>query len=363
MSHEQSGLARFTFLRLLVLLMPVQAICWGGVCLSGLAEGAERELVEESLSQQAFSSLRTALGLYDEVREELVADRLEGVQSSASQLTDSLGEVPVEGPELAGEIRDLINEAVVAGENIAGTETLSSARIEFAEMSRLILLLAKQHPELVEGWHVFACPMVKTFPKWIQPTDVLQNPYMGQAMPACGFASDWSVPDDREPVEKESSSGGDTDSPEPDRNSGAEPVFKPGIPGVKMQDVRDHKFLWREIEELQKWERLGRISVAEFRSKVIEKTAHFLELSRAAAEEFTAVASKSVENLRESYLQARQAGGNTVGLEKFSGDLGSEVSRVTSVLQDNPRHQLFAPDCKKWLLKLAFGPAESKESE
>ena len=137
-----------------------------------------------------------------------------------------------------------------------------------------------------------------------------------------------------------------------------EPVFTPGIPGVRMEDVRDHRFLWREIEELQLWERRDRISVAEYRSKAIEKTSHFLGLDGAAADEFAASASEAVATVRESFFQEHPRGVEN----KFSSDLDAAATQVTSLLQEEPRHQLFAPECKKWLLKLAFGPGEAKEA-
>ncbi len=145
---------------------------------------------------------------------------------------------------------------------------------------------------------------------------------------------------------------------------GEEPEFRSGIPGLKMVDVRDHKLLWREIEELQRWERADRISIAEYRSKVIEKTTHFLGLGGAAADKFAAAASEAVETVRESFLQGRRAGGEPSGAQsQFSSEMSGAVTRVVSFLQQKPRHQLFAPECKKWLLKLAFGPKEAKEAK
>jgi hypothetical protein len=147
------------------------------------------------------------------------------------------------------------------------------------------------------------------------------------------------------------------------KGSGAEPEFRPGIPGLKIVDVRDHKFLWREIEELQIWERGDRISIAEYRSKVIEKTAHFLGLGGAAADEFAAAASGAVATIRESFHQTRRVDGDLSAAEaQFSADMSAAVARISSLLKKEPRHQLFAPDCKKWLLRLAFGPKEAKEA-
>lgn len=144
----------------------------------------------------------------------------------------------------------------------------------------------------------------------------------------------------------------------------AEPKFRPGILGLTMVDVREHKHLWREIEELQKWERADRISIAEYRSKVIEKTGQFLRLGGAEADEFAAVASGAITTTREAFLTWRRDDGDPKVREvQFSSDMRGAVTRVTSFLQKEPRHQLFVPQCKKWLLKLAFGPKEAKEAK
>ncbi|TMA44889.1 MAG: hypothetical protein E6J83_08355 [Deltaproteobacteria bacterium] len=135
-----------------------------------------------------------------------------------------------------------------------------------------------------------------------------------------------------------------------------EPEFSSGIPGLKMADVRDYKLLWREIEELQQWELGDRISVAEYRSKTIEKTADFLGLAGSAANRFTTVASDTLASIRESFFRRGRvdADPQVAEAEFYSGMRGG-VTRVTSLLGEEPRHRLFAPDCKKWLLQLAFG--------
>lgn len=141
------------------------------------------------------------------------------------------------------------------------------------------------------------------------------------------------------------------------------PELKPGIAGLTMADVRDHKHLWREIEELQVWEHGDRISVAEYRTKVIEKTAQFLGFQGAAAEGFTKAASGAVASLREAFRDSRRAEVDPVeGQALLDSGLAAAVAQVAAHLRKEPRHELFAPDCKKWLLRLAFSPSEAKEA-
>jgi len=322
---------------------------------------AGAQLPRQDFPQPVLETLRISLAAYEDVRGELASDQLEGLSASAGRLADAFRGALDGRAELAAGIPKIIEEAALSAESLAKAEDLVAARTSFGEVSRRILLLAGSDSRLVEGRHVFACPMVKTFPKWIQPSEDLDNPYMGKAMPACGFSADWSAPasiaEKRPSISAEGSTEAETDS-------APEPIFKPGIPGLKMVDVRDHKFLWREIEDLQRWERGDRISVAEYRSKVIEKTAHFLGFGGAGVSEFSTAAGDAVSGIRESFQLMQRLGENPGAAgTRFSSDLGESVSRVVSLLQGAPRHQLFQPECKKWLLKLAFGPREDKEAK
>ncbi len=155
---------------------------------------ATPQLPRQEFPAPVLESLRTALRAYEEVRGELAADRLEGVAPRASRLAGAL-RMALEGrADLAGGIPSVIEEAARAADSVAEAEDLAAARAAFGEVSRLLLLLANCDPRLAEGWHVFTCPMTKTFDKWMQPTEGLENPYMGPAMSTCGSPADWSVP-------------------------------------------------------------------------------------------------------------------------------------------------------------------------
>lgn len=157
--------------------------------------------------------------------------------------------------------------------------------------------------------------------------------------------------------------GSDPAPAEVKKTAEAAPELEPGIPGLKMADVRDHKHLWREIEELQTWERSDRISIAEYRSKVIEKTAQFLGFDGAAADRFAATSTLAIASVRESFRAGRRPEVDPASAQaQLSADLEAAAARVTAVFRQEPRHALFVPDCKKWLLRLAFGPSEAKEA-
>lgn len=150
---------------------------------------------EIELPPAALESLRTALAAYEEARDLLAADQLEGLGPRASRLAQSLEVARQALP--AGrepEVARWLEEGTAAARALGAATELGEARQAFGEVSRFVVALAGADPRLAEGWHVFECPMTETFPKWMQPSDELENPYMGTAMPSCGTSTDWTVP-------------------------------------------------------------------------------------------------------------------------------------------------------------------------
>lgn len=321
-----------------------------------LASGGAGATTE--LPEPVLGSLRTALVPYEEVRGDLALDQLAAASAGASRLAGALRLAIAERSGLAGELSVAIEKAASAADSLAAAEDLAAARSAFGEISRGLVRLAGYDARLAEGWHLFACPMAESYGRWLQPSEAIDNPYMGTSMPTCGSSLDWSMAAPAVPDRVADAAA----APDSEQEARVEPVFTPGIPNLKMVDVRDHKFLWREIEELQVWERGDRISISEFRSKAIEKTAHFLGFEGAAAEVFTETAVEAVGSLRDSARQGRLAADATGKRPAFSDDLNAAVDRMTSLLGDAARHELFAPDFKKWLLRLAFSPTEREEA-
>lgn len=144
--------------------------------------------------------------------------------------------------------------------------------------------------------------------------------------------------------------------------SATEPELKPGIPGLKMADVRDHNHLWREIEELQGWEVGNRISIAEYRNKAIEKTGQFLGFEGEAATSFASASMATVLALRDA---SRASSNPEISAEEsdkiYREGLASAESRMNALLTDQPRHQVFKPKVRLWLLRLALGPDNREE--
>ena len=83
-------------------------------------------------------------------------------------------------------------DAASRGRETAGEAQLDQARNAFGEMSRHLIAAIAAEPDLAVGRFVFECEMAKGYPKWVQASETVANPYMGAAMPTCGVKSDWS---------------------------------------------------------------------------------------------------------------------------------------------------------------------------
>ncbi|MES2642461.1 MAG: hypothetical protein V4850_23460 [Myxococcota bacterium] len=109
----------------------------------------------------------TSLHGYDAVRARLVADDLTGTAAAARALAAS-------DPALAPPAT-AVAEAV----------DLAAMRVAFGELSRAVALGLGSAAPPAKVW-AYRCPMVGGYGYWLQTSAGLANPYMGQAMPACG---------------------------------------------------------------------------------------------------------------------------------------------------------------------------------
>ncbi len=153
------------------------------------------EIATLELPAAALEALRTALAAYEEARALLADGSVEGLEPRAARLAAALEAavqaLPGEGPSEASLCLD---QAAAAASAPAAAADLEAARAPFGEVSRFLIALAGADRRLAPDWHVFECPMTKTFPKWLQPGAKLDNPYVGPAMRTCGAESDWTVP-------------------------------------------------------------------------------------------------------------------------------------------------------------------------
>jgi hypothetical protein len=134
----------------------------------------------------------------------------------------------------------------------------------------------------------------------------------------------------------------------------------PEIPGLLMRDVRDLEYLWDGIRTLERLRQQRRIDTEEYRYKVIELSAEYLQIQGDAADEFAQVVGEEIAAVRESFLRMRRG---AVGYPTFRADMDAAEKRLSALLEGKPRHALFEPECGKWLRRLALGPAFESAQE
>ena len=154
-------------------------------------------LEREEFPQPVLQALHEALASYEEARSSLAHDRLDEVRAPATGVAYSLEEAEAEAEtgsaSLSPRVQAILAESARAATSLGEAMDLDAAREAFGELSRLLLVLTNVDPRVLEGWHVYSCPMTSTFPKWMQPRGELENPFMGQAMPSCGVETDTTV--------------------------------------------------------------------------------------------------------------------------------------------------------------------------
>jgi len=166
-----------------------------------VAGGAQsRTLTGGPYEPAAYESLTRTLAAYEEARAALAADDLGRAAPAGTRAAEALGAAVA--ASRAGDTRAAVMvEAQRTAQSLAGAADRQAARSAFGELTRALLILASVDARLSEGLGVWACPMTKTFPKWFQREGEKGNPYMGQAMPTCGDASDWAVAAPQDPAE------------------------------------------------------------------------------------------------------------------------------------------------------------------
>ncbi len=131
----------------------------------------------------APSSATAVLASYERVRAALAADDMSAVPGAARDLESSARAAATSSSHFAG-IAD-------GASRLAGAADIKLARAAFGEVSQHLVALLGSDKSYASGQHVFECPMVTGYNKWVQPTKELENPYMGKRMLTCGGESSW----------------------------------------------------------------------------------------------------------------------------------------------------------------------------
>ncbi|MDX1583855.1 MAG: efflux RND transporter periplasmic adaptor subunit, partial [Thermoanaerobaculia bacterium] len=145
-----------------------------------------------ALSDETVEEIRAALGAYEQIRLLLAADTIEGIEAHADHLAALLREARERGPETGAPISRQLDDATAAADRLREVSTIEDARAHFGELSSHLIAVVSPVSGLRAGWHLFSCPMVEgEHNLWLQPSDQLENPYMGQEMPSCGSVESW----------------------------------------------------------------------------------------------------------------------------------------------------------------------------
>lgn len=151
------------------------------------AKSAAAEVPAEPRSQE----LADALASYEALRAQLAADKTEEIAAHAADLAKHARGAAASATD---EARKAKLEALgTAAEAMARTEPreLAPYRAAYSEVSKPLVELMAAAPGLRKGLHVFTCPMVDGYAKWVQPSEKLENPHMGPRMLACGGPAKW----------------------------------------------------------------------------------------------------------------------------------------------------------------------------
>lgn len=135
-------------------------------------------------SSQTRAAVDGVLADYELIRAGLAGDDASGVAAAARRIERRATALRSSG----GPVAARMNEVVRAASRLAriGASDLAAVRRGFGTLSRPLVSLLDEVPQLAVGRHVFECPMAEGYGRWIQPTAELRNPYMGQRMLSCG---------------------------------------------------------------------------------------------------------------------------------------------------------------------------------
>jgi membrane fusion protein, copper/silver efflux system len=129
------------------------------------------------------AELRPILAGYERARALLVDDKTEGLDAAGGEIGEA---AKAAAGKASGAPKDQLTAIAGAAQKLAAAGDVAAARLAYGEVSQPLVELVMADAELREQMHLFECPMVKGYGRWLQPTPGIENPYMGQEMLTCG---------------------------------------------------------------------------------------------------------------------------------------------------------------------------------
>lgn len=173
-------------MKLLVALVLISGACSKNTATTTAPPVSDPIPMAEASEPSEPSAAGPTLAAYERVRALLAADELDGVADAAREI-----ETAAKTAGGAGTTAPHFAAIASSAAKIAAASDLSEARAFFGEVSQHVIALLASDKAMARGQHVFECPMAQGYKKWVQPSEGLQNPYMGKRMLMCGSESTW----------------------------------------------------------------------------------------------------------------------------------------------------------------------------
>ena len=146
-----------------------------------------------TFSDEGRSAVLAALDAYEVIRAALASDSPAPLAEASKLIGAALRKAETVEAEAPEPIREHLARGAKAADALGDSVDVQQARERFSALSQHLVALAAADPAVAEGRHVFECPMWDGFSRWIQPSDKLENPYMGQKMLTCGSEQPWKA--------------------------------------------------------------------------------------------------------------------------------------------------------------------------
>jgi hypothetical protein len=170
------------------LIAAVAVLVVGGLTVQAALEGRPGAAVTPAAVVADAGPWAPILADVDAIRAALADDQTAGIADRADRIARAVEALPAPTPATTAVAR-------AAHElHRLGAAPIADVRVAWGELMRALIGQMVAEPRLQAGYFLFECPMTKTYPRWVQRSATMANPYMGQRMLMCGGAiSPWSV--------------------------------------------------------------------------------------------------------------------------------------------------------------------------
>lgn len=141
-------------------------------------------------AQSVDEDLRAVLTHYEHIRAALASDRGGPIARAATELAVAASRAAANS---TGARRSKLRSLATKSRALSsiGGDDMRALRRAFGRVSEPLVAIVRASTRLRRDLHLFYCPMAEGYGEWIQPTDDIANPYMGQRMLQCGGGRDW----------------------------------------------------------------------------------------------------------------------------------------------------------------------------